>query len=183
MAGPRRELTAQEVRELLTELGRRLQERVRAEAEQLAAERGPPRAWLNNSVAGFVPGGDDGAVLLDIPGVAVAASSPEHLLAMTMVSYRPGKDQADLELLFERLRVSAPEQAADIALGVYGEYTVVLPDREELILSAQAILDRRRRGSGHRPRLSASQGRKPAGRPGGGQDDAGARTAPGTDLG
>lgn len=180
MAGARRELTADEVRALLTELGRRLHENgveatmyivggaaialeidtrrvtadvdaifhpattVRAEAEQLAVERGLPKDWLNNSVAAFVPGGDADAVPLAVPGMAVTTGSPEHLLAMKMAAYRPGKDQADLEVLFERLDVSTPEEAADIALRVYGEYSVVLPARDELVLSARAVLDRRR---------------------------------------
>jgi len=185
-ASPRRELTADEVRELLSELGHRLQAKgvkatiyvvggaaialeldarritadvdaifhpeatVRAEAELLATERGLPTDWLNNSVAGFVPGGDEGAVPLEIEGVAVTAGSPEHLLAMKMAAYRPGKDQTDLELLFDHLGVTSAEQAADIAFDVYGDYTVVLPDRDELILSAQAILDRRQRGARRR---------------------------------
>lgn len=187
MAGPRRELSADDVRELLAELGRRLHAKgvaatvyvvggaaialeldarrvtadvdavfhpettVRAEAETLAIERGLPKDWLNDSVAGFVPGGDLGSLPLDLPGIAVTLGSPEHLLAMKMASYRPGKDQADLELLFARLGITTAEQAADIALAVYGEYSVVLPGRDELILSAQAILDRGRRPRGRRP--------------------------------
>lgn len=185
-AGPRRELTADEIRDLLTVLGRRLEARgveatiyivggaaialeidarrvtvdvdavfrpeatVKEEAEALAAERGLPLHWLSDAVAGFVPGGDAGAVRLDIPGVAVTVGSTEHLLAMKMASYRPGKDQADLELLFDRLGVTSAEQAAQIALGVYGDYAAVLPGREELLLSAQAILDRRAARRGRR---------------------------------
>lgn len=213
MAGPRRELTADELRELLTELGRRLHSKgveatlyvvggaaialemdarrvtvdvdaifhpettVREEAQQLADERGLPRDWLNNSVAAFVPGDDTAAVPLDIEGISVATASPEHLLAMKMASYRPGKDQADLQLLFDRLAITEPAQAADIALDVYGEYSVVLPDRDELVLSAQAVLDRRRtsrRAAGAR----GSQGRKPRGAPTGGQFDVAPRDEP-----
>ena len=180
MAGPRRELTADQVRDLLAELGRRLKAKgvdatvyivggaaialevdarrvtadvdaifhpettVREEAEQLAAERGLPKDWLNSSVRGFVPGGDDDAVPLELDGITVTTASPEHLLAMKMASYPPGKDQSDLELLFDRIGITDPGQAADIALSVYGEYSALLPDRDELILSAQAILNRRR---------------------------------------
>lgn len=181
MAGPRRELAADEVRDLLAELGRRLRAQdvaatvyvvggaaialeidtrrvtadvdavfhpratVREEAERLAGERDLPRDWLNDSVAGFVPGGDVGAVPLEIEGITVTTASPEHLLAMKMAAFQPGKDQSDLELLFRLLDITEPEQAADIALAVYGEYRVVLPERDELVLSARAILDRRRR--------------------------------------
>ena len=181
MAGPRRELTADEVRDLLAELGRRLHAQgveatvyvvggaaialeidtrrvtadvdavfhpkttVRAEAERLADERDLPRDWLNDSVAGFVPGGDVDAVPVELDGISVTAASPEHLLAMKMASFRPGKDLADLELLFRLLSITRPEEAADIALAIYGEYSVVLPGRDELLLSAQAILDRHRK--------------------------------------
>lgn len=179
MAGPRRELSADELRGLLTALGRRLHDSgvratlyvvggaaialemdvrrvtadvdaifhpettVRQEAERLATERGLPRDWLNNSVAAFVPGGDEAAVPLDIEGISVATASPQHLLAMKMASYRPGKDQADLELLFDRLDITDAAQAADLTLAVYGPYSAVLPGREELLLSARAVLDRR----------------------------------------
>lgn len=188
---PARELTADEVRDLLAELGRRLQGKgvhatlyivggaaialevdarrvtadvdavfhpettVREEAERLAAERGLPDRWLSNAVAAFVPGGDQDAVRLDIPGLSVTVASDEHLLAMKMASYRPGKDQSDLVLLFDRLGITEPAQAADIALAVYGEYSVVLPGRDELLLSARAVLDRRRAARRGRPNLDA----------------------------
>src|SRR5665648_1280510 len=97
--------------------------------------RRPPRSTLSSSSAASDVYKRQ-ALPLDLPGIAVTLSSPEHLLAMKMASYRPGKDQADLELLFARLGITTAEQAADIALAVYGEYSVVLPGRDELILSA-----------------------------------------------
>jgi hypothetical protein len=182
----KRELTIDEIRALLEELGRRLadegvtgqlyvvgdaaiafefdQRRITADvdavmhpvvtvrriAQAMAEDHELPAAWLNDSVRAFLPGGPDTqAVALDVPGLAVAFASPRHLLAMKMAAYRPGKDQADLELLFEALGVKTAADAADIALAIY-EDTVVLPDRDELLLSAQAVLDRlagrRRRG-------------------------------------
>lgn len=181
MAAPRRELSVAQIRELLAELGNRLQSQgvqaslyivggaaialefdvrrvtadvdavfhpattVRAEAARMATERGLPRNWLNDSVRSFVPGGDDGAVRLDVPGLSVALASPEHLLAMKLAAYRPGQDQRDLELLFGALAIGSAGDAADLALRVYGEASVVLPGRDELVLSAQAIIDRRAR--------------------------------------
>lgn len=109
----RRELDADEVRDLLAELARRVT-------------------------------ADDDAVPLEIDGIAVTTASPEHLLAMKMASFRPGRDQTDLELLFDHLGITDPARAADIAVAVYGEYGVALPGRDELVLSAQAVLDRRR---------------------------------------
>jgi hypothetical protein len=61
---------------------------------------------------------------------------------MKMAAFRPGQDLEDLVVLFRQLGIHRPEQAADIALWIYGKGTVVLPDRAELILSAQAVLDR-----------------------------------------
>lgn len=141
---------------------------VREEAAQLATDRGLPARWLDDSVAAFVPGGDAHAAPLDVEGVAVSVASPEHLLAMKMASFRPGRDQSDLDLLFDRLKITAPGQAADIALAVYGEYSVVLPDRKELELSARAVLDRRARGA---RRSRGHQGRRPRGTPSGGRFD------------
>jgi hypothetical protein len=179
MPGSKLELTAEQIRELLTELGRRLEAEgveadlyivggaaialefggrrvtgdvdaifhppadVRRLADAIAKERGLPKGWLSSSATAFLPGGPDpGSVPLSVPGLSVALASPEHLLAMKMASYRPGTDQTDLELLFETLSITSAAEAADLALQIYGDYTVVLPDREQLLLSAQAILDR-----------------------------------------
>ena len=119
---------------------------VRDEATAMAAEHGLPSGWLNDSVKAFVPGDDIGSVVLAVPGLGVAVASPEHLLAMKMAAYRPGTDQRDLELLFGVLHVTTADQAADLCVRVYGENTVVLPSRDELVLSAQAVLDRLARG-------------------------------------
>jgi hypothetical protein len=115
---------------------------VRAAAAAIAAERGLRPDWLNDSAKAFVPGEDHQAVPLAVPGLTVSLASPRHLLAMKMAAYRPGTDQTDLELLFNHLGISTAEEAADQAIAVYGEYTVVLPDRDELLLSARAVLDR-----------------------------------------
>jgi hypothetical protein len=177
MTAAKRELTADEIRQLLTELGRRLaaqgvegsiylvggaaialsfdrrrvtvdidavfhpETTVVDQAAQMATEHGLPDDWLNSSARAFMPGGDDDAVTFEVPGMTIAVASPEHLLAMKMAAFR-ATDLPDLELLFRELGISTPEQAADIALQVYGEDTVVLPERDELILSARAILER-----------------------------------------
>jgi hypothetical protein len=61
---------------------------------------------------------------------------------MKMASFRPGNDLDDLAALFVRMGIVSPEHAADMALRIYGPDTVVLPGREELILSARAVLER-----------------------------------------
>lgn len=116
---------------------------VREEAAAVAREHGLPDDWLNDRAATFLPGeADPGAVRLEAEGLTVSVASPEHVLAMKMVSFRPGNDQDALVLLFAQLGIETPEQAADLALSVYGHDTVVLPERPELILSARSVLER-----------------------------------------
>lgn len=179
MAGPpsRHELTVDDIRALLTELGERLQIQgveatlyvvggaamaieldtrrvtqdvdgifhptatVRAEAEAMAVEHGLSKRWLNDSVSPWIPGGDDDAVPFSVPGLSVALASPRHLLAMKMAAFRP-TDKADLELLYRELRITRPDQAADLAIEVYGDQSMALPSRDELLLEAESILAR-----------------------------------------
>jgi len=177
---PSVELTHDEMRALLTELGARLhaagveatlyivggaaiafeldvrrvtadidavfhpETTVRAEVAAMANEKGLPQGWLNDNARAFVPGGDDDAVPFTVPGMSVALASPRHLLAMKMAAARPGRDLDDLALLFDTLGLTTPEAAADVALAVYGEGSVVLPERDELVLTARAVFDRLR---------------------------------------
>jgi hypothetical protein len=177
---PSVELTHDEMRALLTELGARLhaagveatlyivggaaiafeldvrrvtadidavfhpETTVRAEVAAMANEKGLPQGWLNDNARAFVPGGDDDAVPFTVPGMSVALASPRHLLAMKMAAARPGQDLDDLALLFDTLGLTTPEAAADVALAVYGEGSVVLPERDELVLTARAVFDRLR---------------------------------------
>lgn len=119
---------------------------VEAIAAEMATEHGLRHDWLNQSARAFVPGGDASAIALDVPGIAVALASPEHLLAMKLAAFRP-TDVPDLELLFRELDIGTAEHAADLAVSVYGEASVVLPGRDELLLSAQAVLNRLRKDS------------------------------------
>ena len=114
---------------------------VEAVAAEMATEHGLRHDWLNQSVRAFIPGGDASAITLDVPGIAVALASPEHLLAMKMAAFRP-TDVPDLELLFHHLGITNAAQAADLAVSVYGDASVVLPGRDELLLSAQAVINR-----------------------------------------
>jgi hypothetical protein len=114
---------------------------VAALAAEMAADHGLRADWLNQSARAFIPGGDEGAIALDVPGVAVALASPEHLLAMKMAAFRP-TDVPDLELLFRHLAITTAEQAADLVLFVYGDAAVMLPGRDELVLSARAVINR-----------------------------------------
>lgn len=124
---------------------------VRKVAEEMAVERGLPKRWLNDSVRPWVPDGDDEAVPFSVPGLSVALASPRHLLAMKMAAFRP-TDKPDLVVLFRELQITRPEQAADLAIEVYGEHHMALPSRDELILEAESILARMRPGTSARKR-------------------------------
>lgn len=118
-------------------------EAVAEEVRAMAAERDLDPGWLNRLAAMFLPDGPDpDALTYSSDGIEITLASPEHVLAMKMASYRPGKDQEHLEILFRRLDIATPEEAADLALAIYGDASVVAPGREELILSARAVLDR-----------------------------------------
>ena len=114
---------------------------VRSIAADIAEERGLPPHWLNSSARPWVPGGDSGTVLFESDGLAVTVASPQHLLAMKMAASRP-QDLADLQVLFAALDITRPEQAADLALQIYGEHSVALTPRDDLILIATEVLNR-----------------------------------------
>ena len=114
---------------------------VRAEAQSIAADHGLPDDWLNTAARAFVPGGDDGAVPFEVPGLVVTLASPEHLLAMKMIAFRP-TDVPDLEMLFRELGIGSAEEAADLVRSVYGPGAPMLPGRDELLLSAAVVLER-----------------------------------------
>ena len=114
---------------------------VRAEARTMAADHALPDDWLNTAARAFVPGGDTGAVPYEVPGLVVTLASPEHLLAMKMIAFRP-TDVPDLEMLFRELGITSAGEAADLAQAVYGPGAPLLPGRDELLLSASVVLER-----------------------------------------
>jgi hypothetical protein len=115
---------------------------VREEADAMAAERGLPPRWLNDRVRAFMPPGEDGgARVFSVPGLNVAVASARYLLAMKMAAGRP-QDLHDLMLIFRELGITKAEDAAEIAEEVHGPEAVLLPARDELILYAQAVINR-----------------------------------------
>ncbi|GGC00878.1 DUF6036 family nucleotidyltransferase [Cellulomonas carbonis] len=114
---------------------------VAEEARRMAGDLGLSPGWLSSAATAFVPGGDDDPVPVDVPGLAVAAASPRHLLAMKLAAGRP-QDLADLRVLFRHLGIRGAREAADMAFDVYGEHSSVLGEsREDIELLAQAVLD------------------------------------------
>ncbi len=117
---------------------------VRAAAAEVGARHGLPPGWINSAVTGVLPNVEDTeAVILDIPGLSVALTSPEHLLAMKMIAARPGRDHDDLEFLFERLGITEPEQAVEIVERVCGDSDIMMSDPiESYLYEARDVLRR-----------------------------------------
>ena len=125
---------------------------VRSEADLMAEERGLPGSWLNDAAAAWVPGDDADAAVFGTGGLTVSVASPRHLLAMKMVAFR-ATDRTDLLAIFDALGITTATEAADIATAVYGGHHA-LPDREELMLVAEAVLAdkaRTRKAGGQAP--------------------------------
>ena len=79
-----------------------------AAIREVAAERGWPSTWLNNQAAGYVsrtPG--HGSVVFDHPYLRVAATPPQHLLAMKVLAARVLRDGDDLRFLLRHLNITS----------------------------------------------------------------------------
>lgn len=86
---------------------------------------------------------DADAEIVEVPGLTIAVASREHVLAMKMIAARPGRDQDDLEHLFEHLGISTPEQAVEIIRRVYGDNDFLMSDPiESYLFEARDVLRR-----------------------------------------
>lgn len=116
---------------------------VREVAAQMARERRLPDDWLSDGVAPFVPPRDTGRrpqVVARHGNVEVVTAPAEHLLAMKMAAFRQG-DMEDLRVLVRHLRLTTPEEVADLCAQVYGSDSAVLPPRDELVWQAAVVLE------------------------------------------
>jgi len=78
---------------------------------EVANERGWPSTWLNNQAAGYTsrtPG--RGSIVFDHPYLQVAATPPEHLLAMKVLAARAVRDSDDMQILFAHLAITKRAQ-------------------------------------------------------------------------
>ncbi|MDD4866083.1 MAG: DUF6036 family nucleotidyltransferase [Mycobacterium sp.] len=78
-----------------------------AAIREVAAERGWPSTWLNNQAAAYVsrtPG--QGSLVFDHPYLQVAATPPQHLLAMKVLAARAVRDGEDLQVLLRHLEIT-----------------------------------------------------------------------------
>jgi|GEM_PF-697093 len=120
-------------------------EELRAAAAEVAERHGLDPRWLNSAAAMFLSSEPDpDAGEMDLPGLRVLTSSPDHLLAMKMRAYR-GRDMDDLEWLFNFLRIENPQQAADITNRLFDDTAVSWFDPDEALHVAEDVFRRAER--------------------------------------
>lgn len=79
-----------------------------AAIREVASEFGWPSTWLNNQADSYIartPG--NGSIVFDHPYLQVAATPPEHLLAMKVLAARPVRDADDIKFLLDYLSITA----------------------------------------------------------------------------
>jgi hypothetical protein len=103
------------------------------EARGVADALGLPPWWLNEQASIYVSGKVDPGKrnVFDHPGLRVAAASPEHMLAMKVLSGRP-RDADDIRLLLQHLDIATANEALAICGRVFPHEEV--PNRSRLLL-------------------------------------------------
>lgn len=117
-------------------------EQLRHAAAVISARHNLSPDWLNSAATVFLssePDVDPGE--MTVPGLRVSLASPEHLLAMKIRASR-GKDYADLEILFDLLGITDPQQAADITNRLFDESSIGWVSPDEALFLAQDVFTR-----------------------------------------
>jgi len=111
-------------------------------AKDMAQEMRLDPRWLNNAARAYIPDGQDvEAAELTIAGnLVLRVASPRFLLAMKLAAGRD-RDIPDIAVLCRALHISTAEAAVDVAVELYGEHSMQLSNRADLLLVAQEALD------------------------------------------
>lgn len=115
---------------------------VREEADAIAAERGLPSGWINQSAFAFLAfdTDDTDAREMIIGGMRVRIASPRFLLAMKMAAGRL-KDHEDIVALIRHLDITDPATIVDLTFDVFGDDGLTLTDsRESVLLQAEEMI-------------------------------------------
>jgi len=106
---------------------------VRALVASIAEDHHLPADWLNDAVKGFLPGPDpDAEVFFESPSLRVDVASPRYLLAMKLMSARPGADVEDIRTLYRLCGFTTVEEGLDVLTRAF-PHTLVLPKTEYLL--------------------------------------------------
>lgn len=117
-------------------------EELKDAASTVGARHGLAPDWFNSAASMFFSAEpDDDAGELSLPGLDISIVSPEHLLAMKIRASR-GKDQADLEYLFNFMGISEPQQAADITNRLFDDTAMGWYDPNEALYVAEDVFAR-----------------------------------------
>lgn len=93
---------------------------VKIAAANVAEPNGLEDDWVNNAVAGFLPGNDDSSeVVFETEYLLVRVASPEYMLAMKTLAGREEQDKTDAALLFNRLGLESSEDIERILTSYY----------------------------------------------------------------
>jgi hypothetical protein len=115
---------------------------VLAAAQEVARERAWPRSWLNDQASAYVSRLPDRGrrVILEAPGIRCTAASPEHLLAMKVMSAREIQDAGDIRFLMEKLQLTSADEVLSTVRQVFPDQSV--SERARLLI--EDIADRMR---------------------------------------
>ena len=111
-------------------------------ATQMAAELGLDPRWLNNAARAYIPDGEDSeaAEMAIADNLTLRVASPRFLLAMKLAAGRD-RDIPDIAVLCRALGIRTAEAAADVAIELYGEDSMQLSNRADLLLVAHEALN------------------------------------------
>jgi hypothetical protein len=111
-------------------------------AAEMSADLDLNPKWLNNAARAFMPNGPDiEAPTLELAkNLALTVASPRYLLAMKLAAGRD-RDIPDIAVLCQVLGIDTAGEAADIAFKLYGEDSMQLSNRDDVLLIAQEALD------------------------------------------
>lgn len=106
---------------------------VRTVVAEIAADRGLDEDWLNDAVKGFLPGADPDSVLFfESASLRVDVASPTYLLAMKLISARPGADVEDIRTLYKICGFTTVEEGLQVVTRAFPT-SRILPKTEYLL--------------------------------------------------
>jgi hypothetical protein len=105
---------------------------VRRAADEVAAELGLPRSWLNNQASAYLPRDRGQASFVDFGSLRVAIADPTLLLALKLRAARR-RDERDLVLLIEHLAVASAADALAIHERFFPDES--LGERQRMLLA------------------------------------------------
>ena len=107
---------------------------VRAVAEQIALQRNPSPGWLNDAVKGFLPGPDAGArVFFESGSLRVDVASLKYLLAMKLISARPGADVEDIRILYRICGFTTVDEGLEVVTRAFPSSRILLQKTQYLL--------------------------------------------------